>query len=181
MVVGGAMMAFLPTWPGQIAGRLVAGVGGVLINVLMSKMVTDWFGGREIATAMAIFVNSWPAGIAIALVVLPPVAASHGIEMVFLTAVAPIILGAVLLALAYSTPASAKVKSMAAVPARTKSAAVLLSGVIWGLYNLGFAMIFSFGPSMLVERGLPLTMAGSLTSIVLWLSLASVPLGGILA
>ena len=58
MCAGGVIMAVLPSWEAQIAGRLLAGIGGVLLNVLMSKMVTDWFGDREIATAMAIFVNS---------------------------------------------------------------------------------------------------------------------------
>jgi MFS family permease len=67
MVVGGLVMAFGVGWPAQLSGRLLAGFGGVLLNVLMSKMVTDWFAGREIATAMAIYVNSWPFGIAIAL------------------------------------------------------------------------------------------------------------------
>src|ERR1700738_4523452 len=62
MVGGGLAMAFAPTWHWQIAGRIVAGIGGVVLNVLMSKMGTDWFEGKEIATAMAIFVNSWPAG-----------------------------------------------------------------------------------------------------------------------
>ena len=32
-------------------------------------------------------------------------------------------------------------------------AALLSAGLIWGLFNTGFAMIVSFGPSMLVERG----------------------------
>jgi hypothetical protein len=32
----------------------LAGTGGVLLNVLMSKMVTDWFAGKEIATSMAV-------------------------------------------------------------------------------------------------------------------------------
>ena len=58
MIAGGLLMAFAPTWHWQIAGRIVAGLGGVVLNVLMSKMVTDWFAGKEIATAMAIFVNS---------------------------------------------------------------------------------------------------------------------------
>ncbi len=65
MLLGGLAMAFSDSWSGQIAGRLVAGAGGVLLNVQMTKMVTDWFAGKEIATAMAIFVNSWPAGVAI--------------------------------------------------------------------------------------------------------------------
>src|ERR1700716_4086958 len=68
MLIGGLAMALSVSWSGQIAGRLVAGAGGVLLNVQMTKMVADWFAGKEIATAMAIFVNSWPAGIAIALV-----------------------------------------------------------------------------------------------------------------
>ena len=71
MLLGGLAMAFSDSWNGQIAGRLVAGAGGVLLNVQMTKMVTDWFAGKEIATAMAIFVNSWPAGVAIALLTLP--------------------------------------------------------------------------------------------------------------
>ena len=64
MGLGGLLMAFWPSWSAQVCGRLLAGLGGVLLNVLMSKMVTDWFAGREIASAMAIFVNSWPVGIA---------------------------------------------------------------------------------------------------------------------
>jgi MFS family permease len=42
-------------------------------------------------------------------------------------------------------------------------------------------MIFSFGPSMLVERGWSIAAAGSIISIVLWLAVISVPLGGFLA
>src|SRR6201986_1378916 len=76
MTAGGLAIALAPTWGWQVTGRIVAGIGGVLLNVLMSKMVTDWFAGKEIATAMAIFVNSWPFGIALALVVLPIVVAA---------------------------------------------------------------------------------------------------------
>ncbi|MFX7748075.1 hypothetical protein ABTK03_22090, partial [Acinetobacter baumannii] len=37
----------------------------------------------EIATAMAIFVNSWPAGVAISLLVLPAIGTAHGAGAVF--------------------------------------------------------------------------------------------------
>jgi hypothetical protein len=43
-----------------------------VLNVISSKMVADWVAECEIATAMALFLNSWPFGIAIALLVLPP-------------------------------------------------------------------------------------------------------------
>ena len=58
---------------------------------------------------------------------------------------------------------------------------MVAAGLIWGLYNVGFAVIFSFGPSMLVERGWSIAAAGSTISIVLWLAVLSVPLGGFLA
>jgi predicted MFS family arabinose efflux permease len=46
---------------------------------------------------------------------------------------------------------------------------------------VGFATIFSFGPSLLIERGWSVATAGSTISIVLWLAVFSVPLGGFLA
>ena len=73
MLVGSLAMAFGETWHWQIAGRLVGGAGGVLLNVQLTKMVTDWFAGKEIATAMGAFVNSWPAGMALSLVTLPSI------------------------------------------------------------------------------------------------------------
>ena len=94
-----------------------------------------------------------------------------------------IALGIVLLAATYRPPPNAV--AAVAVPRRgsivTTIMAVIVAGLIWGLFNIGFAMIFSFGPSMLVERGWSITAAGSAISIVLWLAVFSVPFGGFLA
>jgi MFS family permease len=64
---------------------------------------------------------------------------------------------------------------------RSTVIAVIAAALIWSLYNVGFATIFSFGPSMLVERGWSITAAGSAISIVLWLTVFSVASGGFLA
>src|ERR1700749_1271055 len=97
MLAGSLAMAlpdwFSHSWNVQIAGRLIAGAGGVLLNVQMTKMVADWFAGKEMATAMSIFVNSWPAGLAIALLTLPSIATSHGIHAVYLFVSAITVLG----------------------------------------------------------------------------------------
>ena len=63
MVLGGMLIIWAPDWWSLTAGRLLAGAGGVALNVVMTKMVLDWFAGREISTAMGIFINSWPIGI----------------------------------------------------------------------------------------------------------------------
>src|ERR1700730_17957323 len=100
MLVGGLAMALSPSWSVQIAGRLVSGAGGVMLNVQMTKIVADWFAGKEIATAMAIFVNSWPTGIALSLLTLPVIGTASGVSAVYLAVVALIAVALVLLAVA---------------------------------------------------------------------------------
>jgi MFS family permease len=182
MLAGSAAMASAASWNMQIAGRLVAGAGGVILSVQMTKMLTDWFAGKEIATAMAIFVNSWPAGIAVALLTLPAIGTGYGIAAAHLSVAATAALGMLLISALYKAPPSVAAAPAAAVGLdRHTALAVAAAGLIWGLFNVGFATVFSFGPSMLVERGWSVTAAGSTISIVLWLAAISVPLGGFIA
>jgi MFS family permease len=182
MLIGEVAMALSDSWSWQIAGRLVAGAGGVLLNVQMTKMIADWFAGREIATAMAVFVNSWPAGIALSLLTLPAIGIAHGVITVYLAVAALIGLGIVLLLAGYQPPPNLQVATASSArPDRNTLMAVIAAGLIWGLFNVGFAIVFSFGPTMLVEQGWSITAAGSAISIVLWLAVFSVPAGGLLA
>ncbi|MCB1478493.1 MAG: MFS transporter [Rhodobiaceae bacterium] len=183
MLAGGIMMIMMPGWYAQVGGRLIAGTGGVILNVLMSKMVTDWFRDGGLATAMGIFVNSWPVGIALALLVLPPIAEASGLAATMGLVVTLVGAGLAALVAVYRDPPQQV--SAAAVPtANLRGVAltgVVLAGSIWGLYNTALGMIFGFGPAMLVERGWSPTEASSTTSVVLWLVALSVPLGGFLA
>ncbi|MER8748382.1 MFS transporter [Mesorhizobium sp. M1050] len=177
MLAGEMLMAASPFWSLQVGGRLISGTGGVLLNVLMTKMVADWFAGREIATAMAIYINSWPAGIAIALMLLPAIATTFGV-----TAVSVLVIVAIgLMTFIYRTPEVLPAGGVerSGISAAT-TYALIAAGLIWCLYNVGFAMVFSFGPSMLVERGWSNSAAGSTISVVLWLATLSVPRGGFL-
>ncbi|MFZ5963696.1 CynX/NimT family MFS transporter [Thalassococcus sp. BH17M4-6] len=182
MLAGALVMLLLDSWGGQIAGRLLAGTGGVLLNVLMSKVVTDYFAGREIATAMGIFVNSWPVGIAAALLVLPLVATGGGLALALGAVLASTAAG--LAVFLWGTAPTAAGSAGAAPKERLRGAplaAVLCAGAIWGLYNGALGMVFGFGPAMLVGKGWSLAAASATTSVTLWLVAVSVPLGGYLA
>ncbi len=183
MLAGGLLIALVPLWEAQAAGRVLAGVGGVILNVLMSKMATDWFAGRDLATAMGIYVNSWPVGIALALLALPFVAGSVGLAQTMLAVTGLVALGLLLLLAGYRAPAGAAAGGPAAKAPLQGGAlgGVVVAGSIWGLYNAALGMIFSFGPAMLTERGWSAAAAASTTSIALWLVALSVPLGGVLA
>jgi MFS family permease len=183
MTAGGVAMAYAPNWGSLVAARAVTGVGGVLLNVLMSKMVTDSFAGKEIATAMAIFVNSWPMGIALCLFLLPAIAAAKGVAFGFLLAAAFCALGLLALAGLYHDPqrAAGAPAPVASWPQPRIVRAVIVAGCVWGLFNAAIGMIFAFGTTMLVERGWSLAAAGSATSLVLWIVAVSSPMAGLLA
>ena len=181
MTAGSLVMATTDIWGWQMAGRLASGVGGVLLTVQLTNMATDWFAGKEIATAMAIFVNSWPAGLGISLLVLPALGTAYGAGAVFLAAAALTATGIVLIALYRPPPDAAAGPAGSARLDPLALSAVIVAGLIWGLFNVGFAMIFSFGPSLLAERGWSIAAAGSAISLVMWLSVISVPAGGFLA
>jgi len=144
-------------------------------------MMTDWFAGQQIATAMAIFVNSWPAGGGISLLMLPAIGTAHGVSAVFLAVAALIAIGIVLIMFYRQPPATMAQATAAGRLGMHALVAAIDAGLIWGLFNVGFAMILSFGPSLFVERGWTITGAGSIVSIVLWLSVLSVALGGVAA
>ena len=71
MVAGGVVTVPGESFAARIAGRLIAGAGGVVLNKAMAKMVADRRSGREIGAAVAIFANSWPVGVAAGLA-MPP-------------------------------------------------------------------------------------------------------------
>jgi predicted MFS family arabinose efflux permease len=182
MLAGGVLMALAPSWPLQITGRLVAGAGAAMMSVVLTKMLTDWFAGKETATAMAIFINSWPVGIALSLLLLPLLGTRLGVSAVHLGVAAFIGSCMLLLGICYRAPPDT-VQSQPASQhlGRGVVVALVTAGLIWGFFNIGFAMIFSFGPSLLVEHGWSIAAAGSAISIVLWISAVTVPLGGFLA
>jgi MFS family permease len=182
MTAGGLVAATSSIWELQETARLAAGIGGVLLNVLMTKMVSDWFAGKEIASAMGIFVNSWLVGIALALLVLPGFAQVTSLNVAMLAVSGFAALAFVVFAIGYRAPAQIESANLVKLPLRGAIlGAVICAGLIWGLYNAALGMIFGFAPAMLAERGWSATAASSATSIVLWIVAISVPLGGLLA
>jgi MFS family permease len=178
MFIGNVIMAFTDVWAVQVGGRLLTGVGGVVLNVVSSKMVADWFAEREIATAMALFLNSWPFGIAIALLALPPLGVAEGYKAVFFLAADLVGAAALLLAFVYKDRLVESFPHDRSRMERQTVLLVILAGLIWGLFNTALAMIFSFGIDVLIEQGWAITSSGSVISLVLWLTIFMVPLGG---
>jgi MFS family permease len=186
MIAGALLFAFGASYGAGFAGRLVSGTGAVLFNLVLAKMVTDWFAGREIVTAMGVILASWPFGIALALVTQPPLAAHLGWQAVMNVTAAFCAVASVLVVAFYREPphaAAAQQTPAGAGATRLWQDMVpaSLAGAMWGMFNLGLVIFFSFAPGLLLEHGLAPEGASALVSLGLWVSMASVPLGGWLA
>jgi MFS family permease len=185
MVVGGLVTAASRGFAVAAAGRLVSGVGAVLMNILLAKMVADWFAGGELTTAMAIMLSSWPVGLGSASATLGGLATGSSWRLAVVTTALAAALGLALIAFAYRDPprAGADAPGTAARPARLSRREVRLAvsaGFAWGCFNASLVAVVAFGPAMLVAHGLSLGDAGFIVSLAIWVTILSVPLGGLL-
>ncbi len=182
MTAGGAVLVLSDSYGVMFAGRLVSGVGAVLLNVLVTKMVTDWFAGQRIVTSMGILISSWPLGIAIALLTMPLVTESAGLVWAFTLPVVACAVALLLVSVMYSSPNEQAGETLSHTkPVRNLTPyefwGVVLSGAIWCLYNVAFILPLIFGPEFLTSRGTGLAAAGAIVSLTSWLIIPALPLG----
>lgn len=185
LMAAGALGSCLATsLAGVAAGRLAAGVGAVLLNVLMTKMVTDWFSGRaSLFLAMAIFVNSFPIGVGLAAGVFGPLAADVGWRGLVAATSVLAALALALVAFGYRPHPNDGARSGAA-PARLVQREIVLvsiAGAIWGLFNGVFAVMVGLVPQVGRAAGLGTVEVSVAGGIATWLLAASILAGGALA
>ncbi len=165
-------------------GRVLAGAGFLFATLYFTKMAADWFVGREIATAMAILVMSWPFGIAMGQVGHAWLAEAFGWRLPFLVAAGYCALAALAVFLLYRPPADLPIAAPGAAPLRLSGKEwrlVLCAGAAWGVFNAGYVIYLGFGPAMLTAQGHSLTSAAAILSVGSWLMILSGTLCGQLA
>lgn len=179
MTAGGLLCGLADGYWMLWIGRLAAGLGAVGINVVMTKIVVDWFADKELATAMALYLAGYPIGLALALVTLGRLATAAAWPLAFFAAAAFSLVALIAFVATYRAAETAGVAAARAVwPSPGEVVMVCLAGLSWGLFNAGFIIMVSFVPLYLVSEGMAAATATSLVGIGLWVSLVAVPLGG---
>ena len=184
MAAGGLSMAWSESFAVASAGRIVSGIGGVLMNVLLAKMVADWFRGKEIATAMGVMLTSWPVGMGLALASLGTVAATYSWRGSILLTVAAPSVAFVLMFLLYRDPPGASAEGTERLLvglAPRELALATIGGLGWGMFNASYVVFLSFAPAFLAGDKRSVGAAGAIVSLGIWVTLVSIPLGGLLA
>jgi predicted MFS family arabinose efflux permease len=184
MAAGGALMAAGSSFLGLAAGRLISGAGAVLINVLITKMVADWFAGREIVTAMAILIASWPCGLALGLLLFTPLAAATSWGAVMNLGALLSLASMLMVAAIYRDPPPVGAQAAPAFHLNLMPSewlAVSCAGFVWMTYNVGYIVLISFLPSLFTAHGVSPAQASGIVSFLGWTLIPLVPLAGYLA
>ncbi len=185
MAISAVAFVFADVGAARFASRLVGGAGAVAVTVLLPKVVTDRFAGREIATALSIIASSVGFGMGLAIAVLPPIAAATSWQVAMLFNAGFSALGVVMVLIAYRDAATqGPASSMGTVLWRINRPELILSalaGIGRGLFSAGYAVFVSFLPPLLIMQGLSPVEASLQTSVAAFVALASVPLGGMLS
>lgn len=164
------------------AGRLLMGVGTVLVILLLTKMMQDRFQGADLFPAMAVYVLGWPIGIAAAQAVLPAMALHLGWQFPFLVAsVAGAVAFAALAAASRPVPRAPPPLPGSARLSWREVRLMCLAGACWACVNGTYMVLVTFAPPLLVERGLGVAEAGFATSLMSWVNILAVPAGAMLA
>jgi MFS family permease len=175
LALGGVVSSVAVESWGLGSGRLVAGVGFLFATLYLTKMVADWFDGREIATAMSILVMSWPFGIAMGQIGHTWLALALGWQAPFQVAAAYCVLAALGVAVFYRPPDDLPRGHRGPPVAMTglEWRLVLCAATAWGAFNAAYVTYLSFGPIVLEELGETSIAAAGIISIGSWIMIAS--------
>jgi len=183
MIVGGMLVSYAGGFGSAALGRTLSGIGGVLVNIMLARMVADWFRGRELQTALGLMLAAWPFGMALALMTLGPLALLASWRVAeYATVVAAGLALAVMVVLYEDPPGGgAEAAGLRLNVPRHVWILAISAGVGWALLNASIIVVASFAPSFLMSRGTSVGEAGLITGAALWISIVSVPLGGLVA
>jgi predicted MFS family arabinose efflux permease len=184
MALGGFITGAAATFGIAAGGRLIAGTGAVLLNIMLTKLVADWFADHKPATAMGILATSWPLGIALGLAFSQSLASRFGWAAVLQLAAGLSALALGLVLAIYRDPPGLKATASTRFNLGLTGyelRMVSLAGFLWAAYNAGYIVLTSFAALFLAARGYSLEQSGWVASLLGWAMIPMVPLGGYLA
>jgi predicted MFS family arabinose efflux permease len=175
MAVGAALFALAPAYAWLVAGRLLFGLGGLVLNLMLARLIAVTFAGREVALAMGLFTGVYPAS-AILLYSLHPLLLAAlgwrgelgGLALLVVVAV-PLHLAVIPARVETGGTGTGTSAPRLALPPR-----VWALGTAWMLFFAVFAAVLTFAPEWAGGGSRGLLIVSTLT----WVQLLGTPLLG---
>jgi predicted MFS family arabinose efflux permease len=174
MVTGGVLFAIAPGYPVLLLGRLVFGIGGLVLNLLLARLITAAFAQHELSLAMGLFHSVYPASMIVMFSLHPRLNLALGWrgELLALTGLAAMAVPVHLLAVPPDR-GGAPDRTSAHRPTVGRNLGALAAA--WMLFFASFASILTFAPQWAGGDGRALLVV----SLVMWTALVLNPLVGV--
>lgn len=168
-------------------GRVIAGVGAAAISIVAAQVLSQWFRGREVGTAMGIYNTGMPVGTIISFTTFGRLGEGLGWRVPLFITVMVGVMGLAAFLLLYKPAPN---PSQAISREREERVAGLLSNLLeigvpmwlvalcWMWFNAAVVSFLTFAPDFFVAKGYNIGFAGFLTSLLMWGSLALNPVIG---
>jgi predicted MFS family arabinose efflux permease len=174
MLIGSVLFALAPSYAILLAGRIVFGLGGLIINLLLARLVTAAFAGRELSLAMGVFNAVYPASMIIMFTLHPRLLASFGWRGE-LMALAVVVLIAIPL---HNIAVPRNLRGEAATEERSRdpwiTGPLVALAISWMLFFAAYASIFTFAPEWAGGDSSALLIG----SLIAWVAIILSPLVG---
>lgn len=182
MIVGGATAGLESSYATVVFGRLMSGIGASFLVVPMTKMVTDWFAEKELFFGMPIYIIGWPIGIAAGQASQGWLAEARSWNLVFELTACLVTMSFAAMGILYRQPPPVSMTAPLEKGSlsRRETWLICIAGAMWAFANAAYLVILSFGPTLLMEQGESVVEAGFAVSLMSWISIGALPLGGYL-
>lgn len=176
MLLGAVIFALAPSYIVLVGGRLVFGIGGLVINLLLARLLTSAFAGRELSLAMGLFNATYPAGMILMFSFHPRLLAFFGWRGELLALAALVLVALPLHNLAVPRGVGGGPSSEDTTKRQGVTGPLLALAISWMLFFAAFASVFTFAPEW--AGGGPKALLT--VTLVTWMSLLLNPLVGTL-
>lgn len=168
-------------------GRVITGVGAAPISIVAAQILSQWFRGREIGTAMGIYNTAMPVGTIICFTTFGRLGEILGWRMpIFITVMIGVVGLAAFLILYRPAPNLPKKITLDKEEKVTGLFSSLLKvgvlmwliGFCWMWFNAATISFSTFAPDFFISKGYSIGFAGFLASLLMWGSLGLSPIIG---
>ncbi|MDH5447990.1 MAG: MFS transporter [Candidatus Bathyarchaeota archaeon] len=183
LMIAGTLIVGTSITPLQAyVGRIVSGIGGLTLAIVLPQLVSKWFLGKELGVGMGVFNTAMPLGTILSFNVFSVIGNDLGWQVpIFLTTTASIF--ALLLFLwlfKKPTEKSENAKSSIFRGITKLGASIWLVGFSWMWFNAAFISFLTFSHDFFVAKGHEVGSAGFMSSVIIMGSLFLSPLIGYL-
>jgi predicted MFS family arabinose efflux permease len=165
-------------------GRLIAGIGGLTLSILLPRLLSQWFRTKELGLAMGIFNTGVPLGSVICFGLFGKIGNLWGWRLPILLTGIYSLVTAILFLSFYQLPCPRTLenKNQRGFSQSVKEMGhpIWWVGVSWLWFNAAFISFVTFAPNFFLQKGYTIEQAGFLTGIPLLGSLFLSPLMGTL-